>query len=199
MLHYGGHRTSPIVPKPKEFYHQLCLNLGETPILTGGKTTRSIPPIVKEMFELSDTALSGLVWKIPAMKGKRKAGDPAGSPHTSGKYFMVNVKGHGVFYAHRIAYYLKHGDDPGSMIVRHINEDTLVVGYQDDNMRDQTGKVYGNQCRRSFRYRGDIYNVSSLCNHFGINYHRFTYQLRKDQNIERVLRFFNLTEVTLIE
>lgn len=113
-------------------------------------------------------------------------------------YYQVSVRGHGLFYAHRIVYYLKYGQDPGHMVVRHTDTDALILGWQDDNGRDEKGvlktkrdreptaptwlkneitkklkekeAVVGNVTKTMYRYEGVLYNAKSLCEKLGLNY-----------------------------
>lgn len=184
------------MPAPKETYIQLCLNLGDADVVTHSRAPRALPSVVATLFELSDTSPSGIVWKTIPPGCRKKVGDTAGSPTRGGKYFLVYISEHGYFYAHRIAYYLQHGDNPGNMVVRHLDDNELVVGYQRDNMQDQEGKTYGSYTKRKFEYKGDTYNLSSLCRRLGLDYHNFNYVMRKHSNIHITLAHFGLFDVT---
>jgi len=154
---------------------QLCLNLGTVPFEHGTRSVRGIPPIVSELFEVSDAVPSGLVWKHRTPNGKRAAGDMAGSllSGTKNKY-QVSVRGHGLYYAHRIAYYLMHGEDPGSMLVRHLHDGSLALGWQADNGRDVKGtrkKVeQGYSTSVMYVYRGVSFNLKKLCELLELSY-----------------------------
>jgi hypothetical protein len=153
---------------------------------------------VTELLEVSESSPSGLVWKVASKNGRAKVGEPAGSKN--GAKWLVGVRGHGVFYAHRIAYYLKNGQNPGSMVVRHIGNKELTLGWQDDNGRDENGVgksrrnknyvspqervarmaaarvlrskrfVVGNVTKTMYLYKGVLYNAKSLCEKLGLNY-----------------------------
>lgn len=154
--------------------YQLCLPLTEI----GCKHTRKgpprpIPPVVAELFALDDQSPSGLVWRIKS--GVAYPGKPAGTQQ--GKYWTVSVKGHGIYYVHRIVYYLQTGQDPSSMIVRHT-DNGLVLGWQDDNGRDEKNKyneincasVNGKKTKYLVIHDDQIYNLRSLCNKLGVGY-----------------------------
>jgi hypothetical protein len=154
---------------------QLCLNLGTVPFEHGKRSVRSIPPIVSELFELSDDVPSGLVWKNRTPNGRREAGSMAGSlmAERTNK-FQVSVRGHGLYYAHRIAYYLQHGEDPGSMLVRHLHDGSLALGWQADNGRDVKGtkkkEKQGYTTGVMYTYRGVTFNLKKLCELLDLNY-----------------------------
>jgi len=177
--------------------YQLCLPLTDFPYVFNAKgSPRSIPPLVKELFEICDESPSGLVWRVASNNGSAKVGKPAGSK--SGAYWLVSVRGHGLFYTHRVVYYLKYGQNPGSMVVRHTNTDNLILGWQDDNGRDEKGEtkakkerkptaptwlknevtkklkekevVVGNVTKIMYRYDNVLYNAKSLCEKLGLKY-----------------------------
>lgn len=177
--------------------YQLCLPLTDVPYVLNAKgSPRPIPPLVKKLFEVCDKSPTGLVWKVASKNGSAKVGKPAGSK--SGAKWLVSVRGHGLFYAHRIVYYLKYGQDPGSMVVRHTNTDDLILGWQDDNGRDEKGVnktkkerkpnaptwlknemskklkekevVIGQVTKIMYRYNNALYNAKSLCEKLGLNY-----------------------------
>lgn len=64
----------------------------------------------------------------------------------SGGYGRIKI-GKGLFSAHRIAYFLRYGEDPGDLQVNHhcdnracCNADHHYLGTQLDNMRDMVAK-----------------------------------------------------------
>lgn len=175
--------------------YQLCLPLTDAPYILNAKgSPRPIPPVVRELFELSDSSPSGLVWKVN--RGVAKAGKPAGSK--AGAKWLVPVYDHGLFYTHRIVYYLRYGQNPGHMIVRHTDTNDLVLGWADDNGRDERGVpkprksgktkinenvrqavsealkkkeiVIGSVTQSMYRYGGVLYNMKSLCDTLGLKY-----------------------------
>lgn len=183
---------------PRQTY-QLCLPLTEVAYEFNKKgSPRPIPPVVKELFEVCSSSPSGLIWKINSTNGRAKIGHPAGSKN--GAKWLVFVRGHGLFYAHRVVYYLQTGQNPGSMVVRHVGSDELVLGWQDDNGRDEKGvtkssskkapiatteqptknkvnqvikkrwPVVGNITKTMYLYQGVLYNAKSLCEKLGLNY-----------------------------
>jgi len=181
---------------PNQTY-QLCLPLTDVAYAFNGKgSPRPIPPVVKELFAVCGDSPSGLVWKVASKNGKAKVGKPAGGK--SGARWLVPVRGHGLFYTHRIVYYLKYNQDPGHMVVRHTDTDDLILGWQDDNGRDEKGVtktkkdrrptsltrlknkmskklkekevVIGHVTKIMYRYEGVLYNAKSLCEKLGLNY-----------------------------
>lgn len=172
MLTYPGTDRSTMA-------YQLCLPLTDVGYNLNGRTPRAIPPIVKELLEVSDDSPSGLIWRVNSMNGRAKVGCPAGTRTKNNKYYLVSVKNHGLFYAHRIVYYLKTGTDPGSMVVRHTDQESMILGWQDDNGRDEKGlskhkndnsPVIGSKTSKMYLYEGNVFNLRSLCKHVGLNY-----------------------------
>jgi hypothetical protein len=161
---------------------QLCLELGEVPVKHARRNTRPIPSVVKDLFEVNRNVPSGLVWRETTRNGKGKKGEMAGSRLTDNKY-MVGVKGHGVYYCHRIVYYLETLKDPGSMIVRHMPDGELVLGWQADNAKDEasipkkasTGYTTGTM----YAYEGKAYNLKRLCDTLGMPYSRVYQRLKR--------------------
>lgn len=154
---------------------QLCLNLGEVPYAHNGRGIRPIPEIVKELFVVDDSVPSGLVWKVSAKNGKCKAGDMAGVllKGTRDKY-QVSVRGHGIFYTHRIVYFLKTDENPGSMIVRHLQDNKLALGWQSDNGRDANYTT-----KTMYTYKGNRYNLRALCRQLGLKYPQVYQKLKR--------------------
>lgn len=165
--------------------HQLCLNLGDIEIKTGGRNTRPIPDIVFELFELSDTAPSGLVHRSDTSNGK-KAGNPAGSKMGKTAYYLVSVRGHGLFYAHRISYYLRYKENPGTMVVRHLPDNTLALGFQTDNLNDDKGRnkklETGYTTKKMYEYKGNVFNLTRLCKLLNLTYSTTQQQVSKTAN-----------------
>lgn len=153
---------------------QLCLNLGEAPIPHAGRQVRSVPSVVKELFDLDPTVPSGLIWKADCVNKRRKKGEMAGTPIRGGKYYMVSVRGYGAFYAHRIVYYLTYAENPGSMIVRHMSDGYLALGWQNENGQDNKGlkkKVEeGYATAIMYSLNGRLFNLKRLCEHLELPY-----------------------------
>ena len=65
-------------------------------------------------------------WKIKPIFSTIEIGDEAGgiSGGRNGKYWRLSLKGR-VLLAHRIAWLLHYGEDPGNLVVDHINGDGL--------------------------------------------------------------------------
>lgn len=150
--------------------HQLCLELSRFPVRQGPGLVREIPDIARELFELSSSSPSGLVWKVAPRNKKRQVGEMAGTKMKDREYYFVSIKGK-AYYAHRVAYFLQTGKNPGSMVVRHATDNTLIVGWQNDNRMDDKGqkrKEY--KTKRMYSYRGYEYNLRSLCELLQIKY-----------------------------
>jgi len=179
--------------------YQLCLPLTEVHYeLNRNGAPRPIPPSVKDLFELCESSPSGLIWKVASKNGRAKIGAPAGSKWRN--RWFISVRGHGLFYAHRVVYYLQTGQNPGSMVVRHVGSEELILGWAEDNGRDEKGvtkttskkdkisvkeqmfrnkasevlrtkyKVVGNVTKAMYYYEGALYNLKSLCKELGLNY-----------------------------
>ena len=192
-------RVPELVVMPTTYY-QLCLNLGDTLISYGSRVVRPIPEVVKELFELSDTSPSGIVWRDASPNGRRKAGKPAGSPAGKNlKYFIVFVRGHGYFYAHRIIYLLKYGENPGSMVVRHVGDDSLILGFLEENLKDEKGKCKksekGYTTSKMYSYDGELYNLSSLCKVLNVSYSMLYQRLRASSDPAQVFRALGIEGV----
>lgn len=79
---------------------------------------KEMPPLwrVQELLELSDQYPSGLQWRVK--KACNPAGSQAGRLNKTTGYYMVcldNV----VYLAHRVVYYLRTGQDPINLDVKH--------------------------------------------------------------------------------
>ena len=64
-------------------------------------------------------------WKIPVNNGKKKPGEIAGGFSSNRKYWRVSLMRQDI-RAHRLAWYMYHGEDPGpDRLVDHINRNSL--------------------------------------------------------------------------
>jgi len=64
-------------------------------------------------------------WKIPMDNGKKKAGSLAGCPTSKKNYWRVYIFGQEVL-AHRLAWYMHEGEDPGpGFLVDHAKGETF--------------------------------------------------------------------------
>ena len=52
--------------------------------------------------------------------GTARIGDVAGSL-TNGGYMHISIPGRGFYQAHRLAWYMHTGEDPGDLMIDHIN------------------------------------------------------------------------------
>ena len=164
--------------------YQLALPLADMRRKQGPGLVRSIPEVAADLLELCPGSPSGLIWKVDARNGRKKKGDPAGTPVKGGKYYLVGIKGK-MYYAHRIEYYLRTSCNPGSMIVRHTSEGSLILGSQSDNRKDDIGKARragnGYRTKRMFIYEGKLYNLRALCLRLQISYAKAYNSLVKKQ------------------
>lgn len=181
---------------------QLCLPLTDVKYILNSKTPREIPQIVHDLFELSDESPSGLVWKVNSKNGRAYPGKPAGTK-VNNKYYAVSVTGHGIFYAHRIVYYLRTSINPGAMVVRHLDNDELILGWQPENGSDEKGKSKGSptgyKTKTMYEYEGKQYNLFSLCKHHNINYRTLYQRIRNGRSKLQALHEVGLSNVRIIE
>ena len=64
-------------------------------------------------------------WKIHITNARKKPGDIAGYLSSNKEYWRINLMGQEI-RAHRLAWYLHYGEDPGAdLLVDHINGDSL--------------------------------------------------------------------------
>jgi hypothetical protein len=189
-----------LIPEPVT--EQLCLNLGDVPVTVGGRVPKPIPEVVLELFRLSSTSPSGLVWVHDRPHKRTKAGDPVIGSLINNKYRLVHVPGHGPHYAHRIVYFLQTKENPGHMVVRHLADGDLVLGYQSDNLRDSQGVLKkpkeGYKTCRMYEYKGDTFNLTRLCKRLELNYMRIYQMTRKGRDIREVLAEHGFTDVKLL-
>jgi hypothetical protein len=82
------------------------------------RTYRGMLPLwwLKERLALSDKYPSGLEWLTETRY--HKPGDMAGIARADGRYYYVFLAGTR-YTAHRIVYYLRTGEDPGTADVMH--------------------------------------------------------------------------------
>jgi len=71
---------------------------------------------LQEQLELSDDYPSGLAWRSEGRY--HKPGEMAGIQRSDGRYYYVFLAGTR-YTAHRIVYYLRTGEDPGTADVMH--------------------------------------------------------------------------------
>jgi hypothetical protein len=177
--------------------HQLSLDLGSIACHTNARVPRPIPEIVSDLFSLSEAAPSGLVWKVDS--GRARVGKAAGTPTQDGKYYLVTVKGHGQFYAHRVIYYLKNLSNPGHMIVRHLSDGGLALGSQKDNLQDEKGigkkPLTGYTTKKMYEYNGQQYNLTRLCKVLNLSYGTAYQRLKHLENPKRVFEDLGYPDV----
>lgn len=167
--------------------YQLCLPLTEVKYNLNGRSPRPIPKIAAELLELNEDSPSGLVWRVCSANGVAKIGKPAGTPVNKGKYYQVSIKQHGIYYAHRIVYYLQNNQDPGQMVVRHLPSRELILGWQNDNGKDEKGEsknctknnIVGSSTGKMYSYQGFTFNLRSLCIHCGLNYNTIYQRIKR--------------------
>ena len=93
---------------------------------------KPLPPlevVVKELNYNPDTGV--ITWK-KGRKGRRKQ---AGHLHKGHGYYTICIDGKS-YVAHRIAWLLHYGEDPGEMVIDHIDRDK--TNNKIDNLRKAT-------------------------------------------------------------
>lgn len=85
------------------------------------QTYRELLPLwhLQEKIALSDRYPSGLEWV--ESNGWHQAGEMAGKYNKHTGYYAVHLGG-APYVAHRLVYYLRTGEDPGSADVRHTQD-----------------------------------------------------------------------------
>jgi hypothetical protein len=80
---------------------------------------KPLPPLetLRQVFSY-DPETGALTWRVAPGNGL-PAGAPAGNPKGDG-YTQVQLGSHRL-RAHRVAWYMHHGADPGPLLVDHIN------------------------------------------------------------------------------
>lgn len=102
---------------------------------------KEMPPLwrVQKLLELSDQYPSGLQWRVK--KACNAAGSQAGRLNKTTGYYMVcldNV----VYLAHRVVYYLRTGQDPINLDVKHKSDN-----HEKDNRQELvTCSKYSKKC-----------------------------------------------------
>lgn len=108
------------------------LRAGLTRSIGAGESNVSIPsrplPSYKELSSRwrYDPDTGKFYWKIKPIFSTVKIGEEAGgiSGGSKGKYWRLNLNGR-VLQGHRVAWMLHYGEDPGQLLVDHINGDGL--------------------------------------------------------------------------
>jgi len=87
---------------------------------------KPLPPLedLKEILQLSDDFPSGLMWT--ANTGWHQPGEAAGRLDSSGRYYVLSL-GNEKYHAHRLVYYLRTGEDPGSSDVLKKENGELIL------------------------------------------------------------------------
>lgn len=80
--------------------------------------------LLSQRLELSADSPSGLVWAEET--GWHKPGEVAGRLDTSGQYYVLSLDNE-KYHAHRLVYYLRTGEDPGSSDVLKKEDGELVL------------------------------------------------------------------------
>ena len=96
------------------------------------KTIRPLPSFeyINEVLNY-DEETGDFTWKISPSRAV-KAGDKAGSMHTPHGYIVIGYKGE-VWLAHRLAWLISVGEDPGKYLIDHLDEDK--TNNRIDNLR----------------------------------------------------------------
>ncbi len=85
--------------------------------------TLSLPPLslLNHLFEIDEKSPSGLIWKNPRSRSVKK-GASAGRINNKGYYHVsIRTDKDRNYKVHRIIYYMKTGEDPGSFYIDHRN------------------------------------------------------------------------------
>jgi hypothetical protein len=115
--------------------------------------------LIEERFYICSESPSGLRYKV-SLRGPVKAGEVAGSCNHNG-YWQIGIRVAGTykkFQAHRIAYFLQTGVDPGELIVDHVKgvEKPLDLrgGTQSDNCSNAKKRLLINGKPTTSKYKG---------------------------------------------
>ena len=87
---------------------------------------------VQGKLRLSDQSPSGLEWAEET--SRHKIGQPAGRMDSAGTHYTVSLGGER-FVTHRLAYYLKTGEDPGSSDVLLKDDGTFELYQRKTNKK----------------------------------------------------------------
>ena len=108
-------------------------------------------------------------WKIPVNNGKKKPGEIAGGYSSNKKYWRVSLIGQDI-RAHRLAWYMHYGEDPGpNRLVDHINGnskdnsiDNLRLATDAENSRNRKIGVNNTTGVKGVYKRGNKYEARIL-------------------------------------
>lgn len=68
------------------------------------------------------------------------------------------------------------------MVVRHLDNDELILGWQNENGNDEKGKTKGGKngyiTKNMYCYNNELYNLHSLCKHCEVSYRTVYSRLR---------------------
>ena len=132
---------------------------------------RPLPPSIGDRFELCEQAPSGLKYRTATRF--HAAGEPAGSKTKQGHY-MIPYDNR-MWYAHRVVYFLRHGEDPGNALVLHTvrydNRARLKLGDQKENRADTGGKRNGSPNGYRSKYMVGDRSLRNFCLENDIPYH----------------------------
>lgn len=115
--------------------------------------------LLEERFYICSESPSGLRYRV-SLRGSVKAGAVAGSCNHNG-YWQIGIRLAGAykkFQAHRIAYFLQTGTDPGELIIDHVkgveNPLDLRGGTQSDNCSNAKKRLSINGKPTTSKYKG---------------------------------------------
>jgi hypothetical protein len=139
---------------------------------------QKLPPLelLQELFEICTNSPSGLRWRI-ARTNHVKPGQIAGAQRSDG-YWVVSIKTdvEKCYRTHRIVYFLKTGEDPGTAQVDHIFgiHDQLnlrLATYSENTANSKQTEFYAGQ-RCSSKFKGVYWSKKAQKWQAYINYQR---------------------------
>jgi len=113
-------------------------------------------------YEYSETSETGLIykqWNTQSGSKRRDAGQSAGTTNCNGYFTVSNGKYSGQVMNHRVVWLLVNGEDPGEMIIDHID------GNRKNNKISNLRKIYQEENSRNNSKRKD--NKTGVV---GVNY-----------------------------
>lgn len=100
---------------------------------------------LNSILQIDPLSPSGLSWKVPSGRyGRIPVGSPAGyiSGRQGNKYWTINLKGKTAVLAHRIVYLLEHKSIDTSLVINHIDGNSLNNKIENLEQITQSHNVY---------------------------------------------------------